>query len=143
MSIYRTFDQGAHGESNVYTFARTPQETHAPQPARAAASGDGVRLRRASPANEPFTATLRWVEDLPHPVRPLTLLDRYPRIANALANGWNDPALVRGYLFDLLIDHRGGRAGFPLDVQGEILALRAYFDDMHVHTDWRAAGRGR
>jgi len=143
MSIYQTLDQIIASEARTHAITRAPQEAGVSQPARDNGLDDKASMRRASPANEPFAATFRWVAALPPPVRPLALLRRFPRIANALASGWNDPALARDYLFDLLVDHRGGRTGFPLDVQGEILALRTYFDDMHIHTDWRAAGRGR
>jgi hypothetical protein len=34
-------------------------------------------------------------------------------------------------MFDLLIDRRGGREGFPQDVRSELLRLRTYFDDIN------------
>jgi hypothetical protein len=67
------------------------------------------------------------------------VLRHYPRIANVLALSWNDPASVREYLFDLLIDRRGGREGFPEDVRAELLVLRAYLEDCHVRTAPRTA----
>jgi hypothetical protein len=39
-------------------------------------------------------------------------------------------------MFDLLIDRRGSRKGFPQDVRSELLRLRTYFDhiDPLAHT---------
>ena len=134
-SVYKPLDPGVPSEVHVYDLARKRrdvQSTSAPQVAPHC--DDHQRARRAAPANEPFTATFKWVAALPRELRPLMLLQRYPRIANALANGWSDPVAVRGYLFDLLIDHRGGRQGFPQAVQTELLALRTFLDEMHVDT---------
>ena len=134
-SVYKPLDLGVPSEVHVYDLARKRREAHTvPTTCAPPRRDDASHARRASPANEPFPATFKWVAALPHGLRPLTLLQRYPRIANALASGWSDPEAVRGYLFDLLIDRRGGRQGFPQAVQSELLALRAYLDEMHVDT---------
>ena len=44
---------------------------------------------------------------------------------------WDDPNSARRYLEDLLVDKRGNRQGFPLDVLRELLVLRNYYDDLH------------
>ena len=87
----------------------------------------------AAPANQPFPATFKWIAALPREVRPLELLKQYPRIANMLAQAWHDPSAFREYMFDLLIDRRGGRQGFPQAVRSELLRLRTYFDHIHPH----------
>jgi hypothetical protein len=84
-------------------------------------------LRRRQPYNEPLPSTMRWMAMLPSEVRPLALLKQYPRIANLLARTWNDPAQCQEYFDDLLRDRRGHRAGFPLDVLEDLLALRDYY----------------
>ena len=134
-SVYKPLDSGVQSEVHVYDLARKRRDVQSDSaPEVAPRRDDHQRARRATPANEPFAATFKWVTALPRELRPLTLLQRYPRIANALASGWSDPVAVRGYLFDLLIDHRGGRQGFPQAVQSELLALRTFLDEMHVDT---------
>jgi hypothetical protein len=66
-----------------------------------------------------------WASSLADDERPAALLHKYPRIANRLALCWNDPALRDRVLDDLLVDRRGGRRGFPPDVQADLLRLRA------------------
>ncbi len=136
-SVYKPLDRCVPSEVHVYDLARRRRDAQsgsAPEAEVAPHRDEQQRARRAAPANEPFAATFKWVAALPRELRPLMLLQRYPRIANALASGWSDPVAVRGYLFDLLIDHRGGRQGFPQAVQSELLALRTFLDEMHVDT---------
>ena len=59
------------------------------------------------------------------------LLAKFPRIGNLLAVLWDDPNSTRRYLDDLLVDKRGNRQGFPLDILRELLALRAYYDELY------------
>ena len=59
-------------------------------------------------------------------VQPRALLQRLPRIANALARLWQDDVRLRFYLDDLLVDRRGGRHGFPPEILNELLVLREY-----------------
>ena len=58
-------------------------------------------------------------------------MSKFPRIANLLAALWQDPNSLRRYVDDLLVDKRGNRQGFPVDVLRELFALRAYYDEMH------------
>ena len=85
-----------------------------------------VRLRKAQPSNEPLPCTFRWMATLPHNVRPLALLRRYPRIANAMALAWDEPNSLRAYFEVLLVDRRGNRQGFPKAIRQELLALREF-----------------
>ena len=66
-----------------------------------------------------------WASTLPPDVRPNALLAKFPRIANLIAVLWRDPNSLRRYIDDLLVDKRGNRQGFPLDVLREFFALRA------------------
>jgi len=45
-----------------------------------------------------------------------------------LARMWRDTPRLHSYLDSLLVDRRGGRLGFPNEVQCELLALRDYFE---------------
>jgi hypothetical protein len=135
MSVYRTLHESVANEVNVSDIGRrrsasagAPDETR-----QSAAQPSGSFVRKAAPANEPFPATFRWIAGLPDDLRPLALLKQFPRIANTLAQAWHDPAAFREYMFDLLIDRRGGRQGFPQEVRSELLKLRAYFDHIHPH----------
>ncbi len=99
-----------------------------------ASDGAGVRKvdqrgkRRAQPLNQALPATWRWIAQLPADIRPLSLLQDFPRIANHLARAWQEPTSFSNYLQSLLIDRRGGRRGFPGEVQSELLVLRDYVE---------------
>ena len=144
MSVYHALDEGIPSEVQVYDYAGKRRD--APRidlPAPSFALSDVADARKASPANEPLAATFKWIAGLPRALRPLALLRKYPRIANRLANSAHDPAAMRDYLFELLVDLRGGREGFPQDVQSELLALRLHFDATNVQVDPLAATRAR
>lgn len=87
---------------------------------------NGTGLRKRHPYNEPLPSTVRWAAMLPSEVRPLALLRRYPRIANLLARQWKDSLECQRYFDDLLIDRRGGRRGFPIEVLADLLALNNF-----------------
>src|SRR5690348_13469320 len=63
--------------------------------------------------------TVDWILTLPLDARPTHLADEIPRIANALAERWSDSEKAQSYVSDLLIDHRGGRKGFPSEIKRE------------------------
>jgi len=75
--------------------------------------------------------TVAWVATLPDAVRPVALLQSYPRIANDLCTLWRRVARCEEYLDGLLIDRRGSRAGFPLAVATELTALRNHYATLH------------
>jgi len=133
MSVYRTLREDVPSDVNVSDLGRRPSAVPATpgQPHVSSAQAKASYVRKAAPANQPFAATFKWVAGLPAEVRPLQLLKRFPRIANVLAQAWNDPTAYREYMFDLLIDRRGSRQGFPQEVRSELLRLRSYFDDIH------------
>lgn len=83
--------------------------------------------RRASPLNELLNPTLRWSASLPRAIRPLALMNRFPRLANLVAASWKEPLSFRACLDDLLTDRRGGRQGLPPDVCDELDNLRRYY----------------
>src|SRR5438067_358155 len=135
MSVYRTLHEGVGSEVNVSDVARRRQgpASTSEEDKLVFADAGMASMRKAAPRNEPFAATFKWIAGLPREVRPLALLQQFPRIANMLAQSWHDPAAFREYMFDLLIDRRGGRQGFEQDVRSELLRLRAYFDHIHPH----------
>lgn len=87
---------------------------------------DPRNRRWQQPIDQELPATARWAASLPMEVQPVALLQRIPRIANALAHVWDDHSGRLRYLDDLLVDRRGGRRGFPPDIHQELLMLREY-----------------
>ena len=57
---------------------------------------------------------------------------RFPRIVNLIASQWNDRHGAPKLFEELLVDRRGGRAGFPPAVRHDLLRLREF---------WYSSGR--
>jgi tankyrase len=49
----------------------------------------------------------------------------FPHVSLTLERLWDRPAECRSYFESLVIDKRGGRRGFPVDVMRRILQLHA------------------
>lgn len=88
---------------------------------------DWTAYRHAEPANHLLDPSRRWLFGLPPSVRPSALPHLYPRIVNTLAGSWHDSECLNVIFDDLLIDHRGNRAGFPPRVRVELIALWRYW----------------
>ncbi len=87
------------------------------------------RKGAAQESAEPLGAdAARWLNDLPESVRPMKTCARYPRIVNRLASVWDKPTHCGSYFNELLLDGRGDRQGFPLDIAFELAALKNYFE---------------
>ena len=99
-----------------------PVHDTTPQPAPNVAA-----LRKADPVNYLLPASNRWFMSLPREVRPLALATKYPRIANLLAQHWNDHDACAAFFGHLLVDHRGNRQGFPVAVKSDVRILQEYF----------------
>jgi len=127
MSIYRRTDRVPLNDLAINTEQR-------PVGVRSDTSGDWRKRRSLEPANGLLKPTLAWASALPSEAQPRALLTKFPRIANLVAVLWQDPNSLRRYVDDLLVDKRGSRQGFPLDVLREIFALRAYYDEVHPPT---------
>jgi hypothetical protein len=70
-----------------------------------------------------------WLRKIPGHCQPTQLCRHYPRVANALAMCWDDRALCDRLLMSLMVDVRGGRAGFPARINEELhvlIRLREY-----------------
>ena len=83
------------------------------------------------PAQTLLAPTTRWLATLPLEVYPTALATCFPRIANALATFWARPDALTSYLSELLVDRRGGRKGFPLDVLDDLYQLKNYYARLH------------
>ena len=84
-------------------------------------------LRKARPVEYMLPATVKWFEALPPQVRPVSLAAQYARIANLLAQQWNDDKACRAYFDELLTGRRGKRRGFPTHVRRELWELREHY----------------
>ena len=69
--------------------------------------------------------TIDWLIAFPMDARPKALCEKYPHVANRLAQQWRDPGAARAILQALVDDKRWGSAGFPAQVQGELRKLLA------------------
>lgn len=69
--------------------------------------------------------TIDWLIAFPMDARPKALCDKFPHVANRLAQQWRDKGAARGSLQALVDDARWGSAGFPAMVQGELRKLLA------------------
>jgi hypothetical protein len=117
-----------------------------PDPRPAIHAGDDsnwTRRRMSEPANGLLKPTFAWASSLPLEIQPRTLLYKFPRIANLIAAMWQDPNSIRRYVDDLLVDRRGSRQGFPVEVLRELFQLRAYYDEMHPDSSqpWEVMGK--
>jgi hypothetical protein len=133
MSIYKPFDDGPPSESFVYPKKRVKVAVAraSPEPPSPLVEEAARRKRKGTPTNELLKPTFKWAATLPSVVQPLTLMRRFPRIANQLAAVWSDTPSLRLYLDSLLVDARGHRKGFPPDVLRELLSLRLYHESLH------------
>ena len=89
--------------------------------------------KRTATANEPLSdAASKWMGELPESVRPRQLAMRYARLANRLAELWDDdPVKCERLLDDLMTDRRGGRKGFPLAIASELATLHEHYYRLH------------
>ena len=79
-------------------------------------------------------STITWILSLPPSVRPHALAKQYPRIANILANAWAQPSLFDQKLAEYVVDNRGGRRGFPMEILLDFANLRTYFSHIRAST---------
>lgn len=67
--------------------------------------------------------TIDWLVAFPNDARPKTLCDRYPHVANRLAQGWTHVARSMVAVQQLAEDPRWGGVGYPAGVQLELQRL--------------------
>jgi hypothetical protein len=124
MSIYRRTDRVPANDFQVEPGARP--DSLAPD-----TGAEWTRRRTSEPANGLLKPTFAWAATLPLDIQPRTLMYKFPRIANLMAAMWQDPNSLRRYVDDLLVDRRGNRQGFPVEVLHELFKLRAHYDELH------------
>jgi hypothetical protein len=78
----------------------------------------------AEPSADLTDAAVRLMNTLARKCPLKQVSARFPRVLNRLAAMWGQPHLVERCFQELLIDSRGKRAGFPLEVLTELQALR-------------------
>lgn len=94
-------------------------------PTRSQMQSSKPEVMRQAPARQELpTGTVRWALTLPTENRPLFILTHYPKIANKLAEIWSDRACVQAYFDELMLDHRGDRAGFPQEAFNDLMRLQ-------------------
>jgi hypothetical protein len=83
------------------------------------------RLRRHKlPTDRALSGqAIDWLISLTPDLRPEKLAEQFPRIANALATVWDDPAERQAALDKLLNTDRKSRKGFPAKVHDELVVL--------------------
>jgi len=111
-----SIDEARRGLENEHQqnaeYARTGQRPHAPSELL-------------------LEATALWIAGLPDDVRPVELARQYPLIANGIGELWRHVARCDEYLASLVVDLRGNRKGFPLQVVQELTRLRAHYAELH------------
>lgn len=111
----------------VQPIARPTPGAEAPAPNSSPATTDWLSMRKAQPAEHLLPQSDKWFGALPPEVSPHSLVTRFPRIANRIASQWNDRHGAPKLFEELLVDRRGGRAGFPPAVQQDLLRLREFW----------------
>ena len=87
---------------------------------------DWISIRRKERPQDLELAphAVRWWHSLPSDVRPVHLVQKFPRIVNLLSLCWNDSKQVGETFESLLQDKRGTRQGFPTMILSELRRLR-------------------
>jgi len=89
---------------------------------------DFLRRRKGVPLDRLLPRTSEWMATLHPTFQPHELARQFPRIVNAMAAAWPEPATGEAYFDELLVDRRGGqRKGFPPEVLRELKELRRYY----------------
>src|SRR5262245_61832700 len=147
MSVYRSMQRAL--TNDVFATPVKEQEqgaaaSVAQSPAQGAVAAGPGQAESAGTASARFVAqrsadqprnllldhATRWAATLPIPARPHALMREFPRIANMIALLWTEPTSESFYEYmnSLLVDHRGGRKGFPPAVLHDLLELRDLYD---------------
>jgi hypothetical protein len=120
------------------TDARKALEETGPAAYATARKPENWDEKRTATATEPLNdQTTLWMTELPDSVRPRQLALRYARLANRLCKLWSEPQKCERLLDDLMIDRRGGRKGFPLQIANELATLRDHY--FRLHHDGKSA----
>src|SRR5688572_1506915 len=96
-------------------------DDQAPVAQLSAAEFAALRSPRATRPVRLSDHAIDWILYLPAEVRPQILSQRYPRIANILAEAWLNPQKFKIRLEEFLYDKRPNRQGFPEEVSAELV----------------------
>ena len=133
-------------EKVSFTDARKALEETGPAAYAVPKKVEDWEAKRSQTAAEPLSdATTAWIAEMPEAVQPRQLALRYARLANKLCKVWTDPLKCEPLLDDLMMDRRGGRKGFPLQVANELATLRDYYFKLPHHgtSAWDLVEMGR
>lgn len=72
------------------------------------------------------SSTHLWLRSVPTPLHPKRLCRYYPRVANRLAEAWDDLERTDRLFDELLNDRRGKRRGFPERITVELQKLERF-----------------
>ena len=108
---------------SIYQARRKPEAGK--QPERPSSTQDAPPQDSGTPDSPP-AQNMAWLRKA-RPVRPVVLAAQYGRIANLLAQQWNDDNACRAYFDELLKGRRGKRRGFPVNVRRELWVLREFY----------------
>jgi len=128
------------------TDARKALEETGPAAYATPKKAENWEAKRSGSASEPLSdAAAGWMAELPEAVRPRQLALRYARLANRICEAWKEPHKCEKLLDELMMDRRGGRKGFPLQVANELATLRDHFYRLHHHgkSAWEHVEMGR
>jgi hypothetical protein len=100
---------------------------------------DSLRRRKGAPLDRLLPRTAEWMATIHANFQPRELARQFPRIANAIAAAWSEPAIGEAYFEELLEGSRRGRRGFPLEVLRELRELRRYYAHVQkkVVLEWK------
>ena len=93
------------------------------------AEAAGFTWQRRSPRPEDehvLGHTHNWLQALPMGARPVHLQQEFPRIANELAQLWEEIPALDLYFEEKEFSPRENRHGFPPLIKEELLALHVY-----------------
>jgi hypothetical protein len=128
MSIYRQRNSPAPEIDLNAPVAREKVAAHIPPAPRTAESESRwTHLRKSNPANVVLPRSRKWIDELPSHLRPIHLIEQFPRIVNLIAFDWDDATATYERFDSLLVDRRGGRRGFPTEIRRELEALLDHY----------------
>lgn len=119
----------------LFRKSSTPRLTPAARAARERAARVAGRYGRKPPSLQDRSLTpeaQQWMQSLPPPARPQELASRFPRICNRIVSIWDDGEAMESCFNSLLVDHRGGRQGFPPQVGSELIRLHVFYVNTRI-----------
>ena len=104
----------------------------------AQSSPDDVKeLRRSSKEQDSALSdeARTWLASIDATVRPAHVAASCPRLVNQIAKLWRRPRELNRYFDELLMDKRGTRGGFSMEVISEINKLKEHFQTIVFPSD--------